>query len=373
MPNDPTPSAPSGDWRAALGPLQPLFEDAEVSEIMVNGPERIFVERQGLLTRFAGRFESTAALEAVVGRLASAANRVIDARNPYVDGSLPDGSRMNAVVAPVAVGGPAVTIRKFRPNALSGADLTRLGAWDARIATFLEACVKGRVSMLISGGTGSGKTTVLNVLGASIPTGERLVTIEDTVELRLTHENWARLESRPATPTDPGVSTRALVVNALRMRPDRILVGECRSAEAFDMLIAMNTGHDGSMTTVHANSAREALQRLESMVLMAGTDMPIKVIRQYVARAIQVVVHTQRGADGKRRVSEVIELGGMEGDVLLTQGIFQWVPGQGFQAARTVPQVTKLLRDRNVPLPSDLFSETYKPRVAGGDTAIRRK
>ena len=359
MPDEAPPRADPAAARAALGPLTPLLDDPTVSEIMVNGPERVFVERRGKIERAAVRFESVAALETLVRGLATAVGKTLGATNPFVDGRLADGSRFNAVVAPVAVDGPALTIRIAHRGGLQAADLQKSGFWDARIAAFLEACVRARLNVIVGGGSGSGKTTLLNVLGSFVPASERIVTIEDTAELHLAHDDVVRLESRPPAPGDPGVSTRALVVNALRMRPDRILIGECRASEAFDLLIAMNTGHDGSMTTVHSNSARDALQRLESMVLMAGTDMPMKVIRQYVARAIHVVVQTQRGADGVRRVVEVIELGGMEGEVILTQDVFRHAPREGFQSTRTVPQVMRTMRERGVVIPVEIFGEGY--------------
>ena len=352
----------------ALATIQPMLDDPTVTEVMVNGPDRIFVERQGTLLPAAARFPDRGTLEDLVRALAALVGKEVTAAAPLVDGRLPDGSRFNAVVAPVALEGPALTIRKFRNDVLGGADLVRVGAWDSRVASFCEACVKARLNLIVSGGSGTGKTTMLNVLSSFIPPTERIVTIEDAAEMRLSHPNVVRLESRPPSPREPGVSTRNLVINALRMRPDRILVGECRSDEALDLLLAMNTGHDGTMTTVHSNSAREALTRLESMVLLAGTELSPKIVRQYVSRAVQIVVHVARESDGRRRVAEVIEIGGMEGDVVLTQDVFRSEPGRPCMPTRTVPQCTRLMRDRGVLLPADVFSD----RPAPGPTVPRR-
>jgi pilus assembly protein CpaF len=352
----------------SLATIQPMLDDPTVTEVMVNGPDKIFVERQGQLLPAAARFPDRATLEELVRALAAMVGKEANASSPLVDGRLPDGSRFNAVVAPVAIDGPAITIRKFRGDVMGGADLTRMGAWDSRVATFLEACVKARLNLIVSGGSGTGKTTMLNVLSSFIPAAERIVSIEDAAEMRLANPNVVRLESRPPSAKDPGISARNLVINALRMRPDRIIVGECRSDEALDLLLAMNTGHDGTMTTVHSNSAREALQRIESMVLLAGTELSAKIVRQYVSRAVQIVVHVAREGDGRRRVAEVIEIGGMEGEVVLTQDVFRSEPGRPCAPTRTVPQCTRLMRDRGVLLPADVFSDRPMP----GPTVPRR-
>ncbi len=354
-PASPASAAPVDAWRPLLGPIGPLLEDPGVTEIMVNGPERIFVERRGMLERVPGaRFESREALVRLMQTMAGAVGKTLDAKNPLVDARLSDGSRMNAVVEPVAVGGPALTIRKFSRDVLTVDDLVNAGTLDARLAAYLRSCVLARLNIVVCGGSGTGKTTLLNVLGSFVPATERVVTIEDTAELVLPAENVVRLESRPPTASDPGVSIRSLVVNALRMRPDRILVGECRGSEAFDMLLAMNTGHEGSMTTLHASGGRDALRRLESMVLMAGTEMPVAVVRQHVAGSVHVIVHVQRGQDGVRRVGEVLEVAGMEGDVILTQDAFRYDPQRGFVSAAISSQFVERFREvATTPRPGD--------------------
>ena len=357
----PASATPVDAWRALLGPVGPLLDDATVTEIMVNGPERIFVERRGMLERVPGaRFESREALVRLMQTMAAAVGKTLDATNPMVDARLSDGSRMNAVVEPVAVGGPALTIRKFSRDVLTVKDLVNAGTLDERLAAYLRSCVLARLNIVVCGGSGTGKTTLLNVLGSFVPPTERVVTIEDTAELVLPAENVVRLESRPPTASDPGVSIRSLVVNALRMRPDRILVGECRGPEAFDMLLAMNTGHEGSMTTLHASGARDALRRLESMVLMAGTEMPVAVVRQHVAGSVHAVVHVQRGQDGVRRVAEVLEVAGMESDVILTQDAFRYDPQRGFVSAGLGSQFVERFRE---------VATTPRAGLASSDTA----
>ena len=342
----PASTAPVDAWRTLSGPVGPLLDDPTVTEIMVNGPGAIFVERRGVLERVPGaRFESSEALVRLMRAMAAAVGKTLDATNPMVDARLSDGSRVNAVVEPVAVGGPALTIRKFSRDVLTVDDLVNAGTLDERLAAYLRSCVLARLNLVVCGGSGTGKTTLLNVLGSFVPPSERVVTIEDTAELFLPAENVVRLESRPATASDPGVSIRSLVVNALRMRPDRILVGECRGPEAFDMLLAMNTGHEGSMTTLHASGARDGLRRLESMVLMAGTEMPVAVVRQHVAGSVHVIVHVQRGQDGVRRVAEVVEVAGMESDVILTQDAFRYDAQRGFVSAGLGSQFVERFRD----------------------------
>jgi pilus assembly protein CpaF len=346
-------------WQDQCGPLATLLTDSSITEIMVNGTQKIFIEQKGLLKKTALKFDSDDQLNALMMAMCASVGRNLSRDNPCVDARLPDGSRINCVVAPVAVDGAALTIRKFSPFAKDPEQLVAAGMLDERLAYFLSCCVAARMNLVVCGGTGSGKTTLLNALSSYIPMHERVVTIEDSAELKIKNDNVVRLEARPAIGTDAPITIRQLVINALRMRPDRILVGECRGSEALDMLIAMNTGHEGSMTTLHANSAREALRRLESMILMSGIDLPIKVVRQNISGAIELIVNVQRFADGTRRVSDVIEIGGMEGDVILTQEIFEYQLGAGFKHSGFVPGFVQKFRERGVDFPSDFFTDAY--------------
>ncbi len=329
---------------------------------MVNGPGKIFIEQKGLLKKTAARFARTEDLLALMVAMAKAVGKDLNPQNPYVDGRLPDGSRINCVIAPVSVDGPALTIRKFSPEALTYENLLKSGALDERLAYFLNCCVAARLNILVCGGTGSGKTTLLNVLSSFIPPHERIVTIEDSAELKVRMDNLVRMEARPAAPNDPGVTVRQLVANSLRMRPDRIIVGECRGPEALDMLIAMNTGHEGSMTTLHANTARDALRRLETMILLAGTEMPIKVVRQNISSALNLIVYVARSPDGQRRVTEVIEIGGMESDVILSQDIFKYTATEGFHSLGMVPSFIKKFKEHGIEFPPDFFMDGYRVR-----------
>jgi Flp pilus assembly protein, ATPase CpaF len=311
-----------------LGPLEPLIEDPTVSEIMVNAHDDIYVERAGLLQRHAGSFSSDHAVLAVIERIIAPLGRRIDESSPMVDARLKDGSRVNAVIPPIALRGPCVTIRKFPSRRLEMSDLLAVGSLDEHMGLFLERCIQARKSLVVSGGTGSGKTTLLNVLSNCIPHGERLITIEDAAELRLNHSHLISLEARPANAEGKGcVQIRDLVRNALRMRPDRIIVGECRGAEAFDMLAAMNTGHEGSLTTLHANTPRDALSRLETMVLMAGLDLPLSAIRDHIASAIELIVQQARLSDGRRLITSIVEVTGIEGGRIQTQELFRYKAG----------------------------------------------
>ena len=332
------------DEAIGLGPLERLLADPEVSEIMVNRADEIYVEREGRLERTGARFSSEDAVRAVIDRIVSPIGRRIDESSPMVDARLADGSRVNAVIPPLAIRGSTVTIRRFNRQLLAPADLQRLGSASPEMLEFLRLCVLHRRNVVISGGTGSGKTTLLNVLSNLIPAGERIVTIEDAAELRLAHPHLVSLEARPANAEGRGaVSIRELVRNALRMRPDRIVVGECRGGEALDMLQAMNTGHDGSLTTIHANSPRDVVARLETMVLMAGMDLPVAAIRDQIASAIQLIVQQARAADGRRRIVEIAEVTGMEGNRVLMQPVFRWERGR-FVASEVMPQLYEILR-----------------------------
>jgi pilus assembly protein CpaF len=313
------------DETFGLGPLEPLMRDASITDILINGPKTVYVERRGRLERANVVFNDERHLLQIVQRICGRIGRRVDETTPMVDARLPDGSRVNAIIPPLALDGTLVSIRRFGARPLLIKDLVAYKALPAEVVQFLSACVKARVNMIISGGTGSGKTTLLNALSAFIPPDERIATIEDAAELRLQQPHIARMETRPPNIEGVGeVVTRDLVRNALRMRPDRIVVGECRGAEALDMLQAMNTGHEGSMTTIHANDTRDALSRLEMMVGMAGFDLPIWIIRRQIASAIQVVVQVARLAGGIRRVVKVSEITGMEGDVLSMHDLFAY-------------------------------------------------
>jgi pilus assembly protein CpaF len=307
------------------GPIQPLLDDPEVSEIMVNGPKRVYVERAGQLTKASVTFDDEDHILQVIDRIILPLGRHVDADSPTVDARLPDGSRVNAVVRPVAIDGPSITIRKFRKDKLKVDQLIEYGSLTQGMAEFLRACVLARFNIVISGGTGSGKTTLLNVLSGFIPEEERIITIEDAAELQLQQEHVMRMETK--TPNVDGlgaVTVRDLVRNSLRMRPDRIIVGEVRGGEALDMLQAMNTGHDGSLTTVHANSPRDALSRIETLVLMSGMELPLKVVRQQISSAIDLIVQQTRLKDGQRKVTAITEVAGMESETVVLTDIFRF-------------------------------------------------
>ena len=315
------------------GPLQRLIDDESISEIMVNGPDQIFVEQNGKVTLSGARFNSEEHLRRIIEKIVSRVGRRIDESSPLVDARLPDGSRVNAIIPPLAVDGSSLTIRKFAADPLKAADLVRFGSISPEMAELLNACVQAHLNIIVSGGTGTGKTTLLNVLSAFIPPGERIITIEDAVELQLQQEHVVRLESRPANIEGEGaISIRELLKNSLRMRPDRIIVGECRGGEALDMLQAMNTGHDGSLSTIHANSPRDAVSRMETLVLMAGMDLPLRAVREQIASAIDVIVQLTRLPDGSRRVTYVTEVQGMEGDILTLQDAFVFDYSAGVDA-----------------------------------------
>lgn len=321
-----------------LGPLEKLLSDDSITEIMVNGAKQVFIERAGKLTQSDVTFYDNDQLLNVIDRIVSPLGRHVDEANPMVDARLMDGSRVNAVIPPLSLKGPLLTIRKFSRNPLTIENLISYGSLTFKMAAFLEACVKGRLNVVVSGGTGSGKTTLLNVLSAYIPYDERIVTIEDAAEIQLQQRHVLTLEARPANLEGTGqITIRDLVRNALRMRPDRIIVGEVRGGEALDMLQAMNTGHDGSMTTGHANTTRDMLARLETMVLMAGMNLPLNAIRQQIASAIDIIVQQARMRDGSRKIISISEVLGMEGDTIVTQEIFTYDYGDGRTPGRFRP------------------------------------
>jgi len=305
------------------GPIEPLLRDDTITEVMVNGPKQVYIERGGKLYRTDVLFESDDHVMRIIDRIVAPIGRRVDESSPYVDARLPDGSRVNVVIPPISLVGPVITIRKFSRDPFTVDDLIRFGTMTAEIAKFLESCVRARLNIIVSGGTGSGKTTTLNVLSSFIPEEERIVTIENAAELQLHQEHVVTLESRPPNIEGKGeITIRDLVINSLRMRPERIIVGECRGGEALDMLQAMNTGHDGSLTTLHSNSPRDTLSRLETMVLMAGMELPVRAIREQIAAAVDLIVHQERLRDGTRKIVSITEVQGMEGDVIVLQDVF---------------------------------------------------
>lgn len=348
-----------------FGPLEALLKDENVTEVMVNSAHQIYVERKGKLTRAVETFEDDAHVMRIIERIVAPLGRRIDESSPMVDARLPDGSRVNAIIPPLAIKGPSLTIRKFAKDPYKAEDLVRFGTVTPQMVEFLRACVYGRLNIIVSGGTGSGKTTTLNVLSSFIPDDERIVTIEDAAELQLQQDHVVTLESRPSNLEGKGeVSIRQLVKNSLRMRPDRIIVGECRAGEALDMLQAMNTGHDGSLSTAHANTPRDAVARLETMVLMAGTALPVKAIREQIASAVQVIVQQGRLRDGSRKITHITEVQGMEGEVVVLQDIFRFEQ-RGVDANGKIigemrptglrPKFMTTLSAQGISFPKDLF------------------
>ena len=313
------------DEMTGFGPIQPLLDDPDVSEVMVNGPKKVFVEKKGQLTKSGVTFDDDDHVLRVIDRIILPLGRRVDADSPTVDARLPDGSRVNAVIRPVSIDGPCITIRKFKKDKLSIQQLVDYGSLTQNMAEFVRACVLAHLNIVISGGTGSGKTTLLNVLSSFIQEEERIITIEDAAELQLQQDHVLRLETKTANIDGSGMVTiRDLVRNSLRMRPDRIVVGECRGGETLDMLQAMNTGHDGSLTTLHANTPRDALSRMETMVLMAGMDLPLKVVRQQISSAVDLIIQQTRLKDGSRKVTAVTEVAGMEGEIVVLTDIFKF-------------------------------------------------
>jgi pilus assembly protein CpaF len=350
------------------GPIEEFLRDKDVTEIMVNNPMTIYVEKFGKIIKTGKTFIDEIHLMRIIDKIVSKIGRRVDESSPYVDARLPDGSRVNIIISPLVLNGPTMTIRKFSADPYTIEDLIEMGTCSRKTADFLKACVKGRINILVSGGTGTGKTTMLNVLSSFIPNDERIITIEDAAELQLNQSHVIRLESRPSNIEGKGsVLIRDLVRNSLRMRPDRIVVGEVRGGETLDMLQAMNTGHDGSLSTVHANSPRDVLSRLETMVLMAGVDLPIRAIREQVASAINLIVHLNRMKDGTRKIVKVVEVQGMEGDIITLQDIFVYDYSLGLdekgkykgsiKSTGLRPKFLARLHDYGINLPSEIFME----------------
>ena len=346
-----------------LGPLEPLLADPDITEVMVNSYDRVYVEIRGKIEATDVKFRDNAHVMNVINRIVASVGRRIDESSPMVDARLADGSRVNAIIPPVALSGPTITIRKFSKHPLGVSDLIRFSSVSPQMMAFLEACVKARMNIIVSGGTGSGKTTLLSVLSGFIPENERIVTIEDAAELRLQQKHVITLESRPANVEGAGAITiRDLVRNALRMRPDRIVVGEVRSGETLDMLQAMNTGHDGSLTTAHANSPRDLMSRLETMVLMSGMEMPVSAIREQVASALDLIVHQARMRDGSRKIVSITEVVGMEGDTITLQDIYVYKPANAgdsmrdaFVATGTRPTFAEKMADNGIMVKDEWF------------------
>jgi pilus assembly protein CpaF len=358
------------------GPIDPLLRDDSLTEIMVNGPDRVYVERAGKLTLTDVKFVDETHLRRIIDKIVSQVGRRVDEANPMVDARLPDGSRVNVIVHPLSIGGPFLTIRKFSADPYKVDDLINFGTLNPQVAHFVRQCVLGRLNIVVSGGTGTGKTTLLNVLSSFIPSDERIVTVEDAKELQLHQDHVLPLESRPPNIEGKGeVRIRDLVKNSLRMRPDRIVVGEVRGGEALDMLQAMNTGHDGSITTVHSNSPRDTLSRIETMTLMAGMDLPVRVIREQMASALDLIVQLSRLRDGSRRVTAVTEVMGMEGDVITLQDIYTFDFGAGIdeeghfrgglRATGVRPSFSEKLSDYGITLEPQLFSNGTNPGNIG--------
>jgi pilus assembly protein CpaF len=359
------------------GPIDRLLKDDDVTEVMVNGPESVYTERAGRIERTTASFVDETHLRRIIDKIVGQVGRRIDESTPMVDARLPDGSRVNAVIHPLAIGGPFLTIRKFSKDPYQIDDLIRFGTLNAHAARFMQACVVGRLNIIVSGGTGTGKTTTLNVLSSFIPSDERIVTVEDAKELQLHQDHVLAMEARPPNIEGRGqVTIRDLVKNCLRMRPDRIVVGECRAGEALDMLQAMNTGHDGSITTIHSNSPRDTLARIETMTLMSGFDLPVRAIREQMASALDLIVHLTRLRDGTRRVTHVTEVQGMEGDVITLQDIFLFDYGMGvdehgrfrghLKATGVRPKFAEKLADLGIRLGPEVFQPEAFARKAVG-------
>jgi pilus assembly protein CpaF len=358
------------------GPIDPLLRDDTITEVMVNGPDMVYVERSGKLTQTDVKFVDEKHARRIIDKIVSQVGRRVDEANPMCDARLPDGSRVNVIVHPLAIGGPFMTIRKFSKDPYTVDDLISFGSFTPQVAHFIDQCVKGRLNVVVSGGTGTGKTTMLNVLSSFIPSDERIVTVEDAKELQLHQQHVLPMEARPPNIEGKGeIKIRDLVRNSLRMRPDRIVVGEIRGGEALDMLQAKNTGHDGSITTVHSNSPRDTLSRVETLTLMAGMDLPVRVIREQMASALDLIVHLTRLRDGTRRITHISEVMGMEGDVIVLQDIYTFDFGAGIdeegrfrgglKSTGIRPSFSEKLNDYGIQLEPSLFSNAQAPQAAG--------
>ena len=353
------------------GPLDPLLSDPAVSDILVNGPNKVYVEKNGKLYKTGAIFRDNRHLMTIIERIVSKVGRRIDEKSPMVDARLPDGSRVNAIIPPLAIDGPSMSIRRFKVDAANLESLLRFGSMTTAMQEFLRIAVKSRLNIIISGGTGAGKTTLLNSLSALIPDDERIITIEDSAELNLQQEHVVRLETRPPNIEGTGaITSRDLVMNALRMRPDRIIIGECRGAETLDMLQAMNTGHDGSLTTLHANTPRDALSRMETMVMFSGVELPEKTIRTQIASAVNIIIQAGRLSDGSRKVTYITEICGMEGTIITMQDIFKWEQTgidkdgkvQGCHLATGIrPKFVERSKARGINVPVEIFDPNIKP------------
>ncbi len=354
----------------SLGALDSLLEDPEVTEILVNDLRNVMIEKNGKISHSGLRIQSIEELNRIVRNIVEVTGRILSVDQPYIDVMLPDGSRVNIVAPPITLGGPSITIRRFPVKSLTVPDLLRFGTLDNRMAHFLQACIVGRLNLVISGGTGTGKSTLLGALAQWIPPSERLVVIEDTPELRIPHANSVRLQTKPQMPGSPPITARELVANSLRMRPDRVIVGECRTAEAFDMLQAMNTGHEGSMTSIHANNPRDALSRLETLCMLAASDLPISAIRKQIESAVDLVIQIRRFRDGSRRVTSITEVSGMEGETYTTQDIFVFQTRTdtensvsssmigSYLATGLVPRLVERLKSEGITFPPNFFAPT---------------
>lgn len=358
------------DDMIGFGPIQPLLDEEDISEVMVNGPFQIYYEKKGKLILSDIKFKDNDHVMRIIERIVAPIGRRIDESVPYVDARLPDGSRVNAIIPPLALNGPTITIRKFKKEALGIADLVKFGTLTQEMAEFIEACIKVRLNIVVSGGTGSGKTTTLNILSSFIPEDERIITCEDAAELQLRQPHVVRLETRPANIEGKGeVAMRELIKNTLRMRPERVIVGECRGGEALDMLQAMNTGHDGSLTTGHANTPRDMLARLETMVLMAGMDLPVRAIREQISSAVHLIIQQSRLKDGSRKITFITEIQGMEGDKVVTQDIFKFeqtgIDEKGKIQGRLKPtgirpKFATKFQESGIKLPQNIFTDTSR-------------